>query len=133
MFYTPPPGKERPSSRQKDPAALPPQEEDKAGRQQASAKEQAPVTAPTYWVCDPAKGKWPEEFQPKRKKKKPVEQVELWEIGTSGAYPTPRQKRSPPGQRNASYGDPLHGRRGPRPLRSISFQRKDPRRGRRYV
>jgi hypothetical protein len=32
---------------------------------------------PTDWVRDLAKGKWPEEVQPKKKKKKPMEQVEL--------------------------------------------------------
>jgi hypothetical protein len=73
MFYTPPLGKDRLSSRQKDTAALPPQEEDEAGRHKGSAKEQAPVVAPTDRVRDPAKGKWPEEVQPKKNKKKPVQ------------------------------------------------------------
>jgi hypothetical protein len=70
MFYTPPPGKERPSSRQKDPVGLPTPEEELTGRQRELAKAKALVLVPAERVCDPAKGKWLEVVKPR---KKPVE------------------------------------------------------------
>jgi hypothetical protein len=89
MFYTPPPCKERPSSRQKETAAKLAPEEDEAGRQQAPTKRQAPAAATSDRVHDLAKGKWLEEVPPtekekekeKKRKKLPAEQFELWEIG----------------------------------------------------
>jgi hypothetical protein len=70
MFYTPPPGKERPRSRQKDPVGLKAPEKEPKSQQRESAKTKALVVAPTERVRDPAKGKWPEVVKPK---KKPVE------------------------------------------------------------
>jgi hypothetical protein len=91
MFCPPPPGMERPSSRQKETTAQVAPEEDnarrpaqgqaapeeaEAGQPQAPARRQAPVAVTTDRVCDPTKGKWPEEVPPtekeeeKEKKKK---------------------------------------------------------------
>jgi hypothetical protein len=83
MLYTPPAGKERPSSRQKDPVGLKALEEEPEGRQRKSAKAKALVVVPAERIRDPAKGKWPELVKPKKKP------VELWKIGTSGASPEP--------------------------------------------
>jgi hypothetical protein len=111
MIYTPPPGMERPSSRQKETAAQIVLEEDKAGqpakcqavpeeaedgRSQAPARRQTPAAANTDRVRDPANGKWLEEVPPtekekekekKKKKRSSAEEFELWEIETSGPAP----------------------------------------------
>jgi hypothetical protein len=88
-FYTPPPGKERPSSRQKDPIGLKAPEEEPEGRQRESAKAKALVVVPAERVRDPTNGKWPEVVKPKKKP------VELWEIGMSGASPKPMPEEEP--------------------------------------
>jgi hypothetical protein len=79
MFCPPPPGMERPRSRQKETAAQVAPEEDnagrpaprqvaleeaEAGRPQAPARRQAPAAATTDRVRDLSKGKWPEEVPP---------------------------------------------------------------------
>jgi hypothetical protein len=64
MFYSPPSGKERPGSRQRDPAKAIAPEEEPGSRQR-----------------NPNKGKAPKEERPRKK--------ELWEIGPLGASPKP--------------------------------------------
>jgi hypothetical protein len=83
MFYTPPPGKERPGSRQCDQRT--PEEE---------TKEQAKAVVPADNAerqRDPAKGKGPWKEKPKPK--------ELWEIGPSGASPEPEPSPEPVAER----------------------------------
>jgi hypothetical protein len=67
MFYTPPSGKERPSSRQKDAVGLPTPEEELTGRQREPAKAKALVVVLTDRARDLAKGKWLEVVKPKKK------------------------------------------------------------------
>jgi hypothetical protein len=119
MICPPPPGLERPSSRQKDTAPQVAPEEDnagrparrqaapeeaEAGRTQAPVRRPAPAAATTVRVHDPAKGKWLEEVpstekekekeKEKRKRKRaPGEEYEFWEIGTSrDAPPSPTEE-----------------------------------------
>jgi hypothetical protein len=84
LFCPPPPGMERPSSRQKETAAQGAPEEGnagrlaqrqaapkevEAGRPQAPARRQAPTAATTDRVRDLAKGKWLEEVPSTEKEK----------------------------------------------------------------
>jgi hypothetical protein len=87
MFYTPPPGKERPGSQQRDQRT--PEEE--AG---SKRKEQAKAAVPAdnaEQQRDPAKGKGPSKEKPKPK--------ELWEIGPLGASLEPEPSLEPVAER----------------------------------
>jgi hypothetical protein len=93
MFYTPLSGKERPSSRQKEMAAQPPQQEDEAGRNQGPAKRQAPAVAQSEEA--PPTEEEEKEKKKKKKKKPPVGEFELWEIGPSGVIPDSPPEEEP--------------------------------------
>jgi hypothetical protein len=140
MFYTPPPGKERPSNRQKETAAQPAPEQDKDGRQQAPANRQAPAAATTDQVRDPAKGKGLEEVPPmekekekeKKKKRPPAEEFELWEIGPSGPALDSLAKEEPGRPKKRWLRRPASREDGTTTIAVDRFPAKGPRRGRRY-
>jgi hypothetical protein len=78
MFYTPPPGKERPGSRQRDQRTP---EEEAGSKRKEPAKAVVPVEDAAEQKRDPAKGKAPLKEKPRPK--------EIWEVGTSGTSPEP--------------------------------------------
>jgi hypothetical protein len=67
MFYNTPPSKERPGSRQRDPAKATAPKEEPGSQQKDPTQARALEEEPRGRQRDPAKGKWPEEVWPKKK------------------------------------------------------------------